>query len=76
MGVLFPRNLKKKPMNSRHILRASSNGTAVSKDCRPEAETKIIAAGVSFEKALMRSIPKKPSSVANFSWKDAGEEGF
>ena len=67
MGVLLPRNLKMKPMLERHILRVFTRQTDERRVSRPEAATKIISAGLIFAKELMRSMPKKPSTVASFS---------
>ena len=76
MGVLFPRNRKKKPMYSRHILRASVTGIRVSKFWRPDAVTNMMRAGVSLLKTLNLSIPKNPSKVANFNKKEDVDDGY
>ena len=62
-------------MKWRHILRASVTGILDNNVWRPDSLTSIIEAGVIFERALNRSIPKKPSTVANFRRKDSGVDG-
>ena len=57
MGMLLPGNLKKKPMNVRHILHVPLKSIVDKRVCRPEAETRMISMALSLEKALIRSIP-------------------
>ena len=76
MGVLFPRNLKKNPINVVVITRAASICTRAIGTSWPHGETRIIFLGIKSAMALKRSIPKKPSSTANLSLRWCGDFGF
>ena len=55
---------------------AVMNGTRDNRASRPSGATSTIREGVRFKMMSMRSMPKKPSRVANFSLKSVGVDGF